>query len=131
MFVTTNTLKRKPIFRDPAFAREAVDNLYRVQKQHPFHLFGFVIMPDHCHFLLYVPAPESISRIMRMYKLGVVFSIGLGPIWQSRFHLVIPKSSASTLKYIHQNPVETGLVTSPEEYPWSSASGKWKVTSLD
>lgn len=78
MFVTTNTLNRKRLFANPAYAREAIDHLYRVQERIPFLLFGFVIMPDHLHFLLNVRAPGTISGVMNLYKTGLTFQIGIG-----------------------------------------------------
>ena len=62
-------------------------------------------MPDHCHFLLNVPAPLSISKIMKSYKIGVDYDTGLGSIWQSRFHLRFPDDSGKALEYIIMNPV--------------------------
>jgi putative transposase len=131
MFVTTNTEKRIPIFSNPAYARESIETLYRVQQLHPFFLFAFTIMPDHCHLLLKVPSPEKISTIMNSFKAGVSHNIGIGPIWQSRFDLKIVTDSKPVIVYIHRNPVVAGLAHSPEEYPWSSASGKWGVSPLD
>lgn len=90
MFVTTNTLARRPIFADPAYASEAIDCLYRLQTVHPFFLFGFVIMPDHCHFLLNVPAPYTIAKLMNAYKTGLTFDIGIGSLWQARYDLRVP-----------------------------------------
>jgi putative transposase len=131
MFVTTNTSKRNPIFANPAYARETIETLYRVQQLHPFFLFAFSIMPDHCHLLLKVPAPGEISTIMNTFKAGVSHNIGLGPIWQSRFHVKIVEDSRPVISYIHQNPVVAGLAHSASAYPWSSASGKWDTASLD
>ncbi|TSC58193.1 MAG: hypothetical protein Greene041619_753 [Candidatus Peregrinibacteria bacterium Greene0416_19] len=131
MFITTNTRDRVPVFQDAANAREAVDSLYRVQELHPFFLYSFVIMPDHCHFLLNVPSPESISRIMRVYKYGVCFNLGMSKLWQSRFHVKIISKIGPVTRYIHLNPVKAGLVATPEEYPWSSASGRWDVKELE
>lgn len=125
MFVTTNTLDRVPVFSDSACARSAVEALYFIQERHPFFLYGFVIMPDHCHLLVNVVAESGISPFMRDYKRRVSFLIGKGPIWQSRFHLEFPKDCSATLTYIHQNPLRKGLCTRAEDYPWSSASGKW------
>lgn len=129
-FVTTNTKDRRPIFGNPAYAREAIDTLYRVQEIHPFFLYGFVFMPDHCHLLLHVPAPESISGIMRVFKYGCTVNMGIGAFWQSRFHLRISHDAKAVLRYIHQNPVRAGLVREPEQFPWSSASGRWDVTEI-
>lgn len=127
MLITTNTVKRMPVFSDPACAREAVESLYRVQCFQPFFLFGFVIMPDHCHFLLTIPERSSISRVMHAYKRAVSFEIGR-PIWQSRFHLKVVKDISAVLSYIHLNPCRKNLCDIPEHYPWSSASGRWDVS---
>lgn len=132
MLVTTNVINRKPVFENPAYAREAIECLYRVQSLQPFILFGFVIMPDHCHFLLNVCENNSISKVMNAYKSGLTFDLGMPKLWQPRFHIRIIKNNIwGVLDYVHMNPVNAGLVETPEEYPWSSASGKWDVTSLN
>ncbi len=130
MFVTTNTLNRRPVFANPAYAREAIDNLYRLQELHQFLLFGFVIMPNHLHLLLNVPSPYTISKCMNAYKAGLTFDLGIGAFWQPKFDLRIPKDSLSVLRYIHANPVKAKLCDRPEDYPWSSASGQWEISQL-
>ncbi len=131
MFITTNTKDRTPLFSNPAYAREAVEVLYRTQEQYAFLLFGFVIMPDHCHVLLKICPPNTISDTIRAYKIGVSFSIEKGVIWQPRFHLVIPKEPWKVLEYIHLNPVRAKLTEKCEDYFWSSGSGKWDISQMD
>ena len=132
MFVTTNTFERKNTFQKDIYAREAIETLYRVQPIHPFFLYGFVIMPDHCHFLLCVPPPETISKIMNVYKSGVTFNTGLRrKMWQPRFHMRIPDDPETALRYIHMNPVKANLTEEPEDYKWSSASGLWDTSPLE
>ena len=131
MLITTVTKNREPIFQNDALAREAIDALYRTQNVQPFFLHGFVIMPDHCHFLLFVLESGSISNIMNSYKTGVANGIGIGSIWQKRFHVRLVEDGMETLKYIHLNPVRSGLCNTSSDYPWSSASGKWDVADLD
>lgn len=131
MLVSTTTRNRVPFFRDPTFAREVVETLYRVQALHPFLLFAFVIMPDHCHFLMHIPSPNSISNVMMRFKSGVSHSIGKGPLWQPRYHVRIPDSASAAKKYIHANPVAARLVENETDYPWSSASGRWDISSID
>ncbi len=130
MFVTTNIAQRQKIFLTPAFANEAVLALYKTQQLHPFFLYGFVIMPDHCHFLLSVPENGSISKIMHTFKRAVSFALDQGSIWQSRFHIRYPEHTGEALTYIHQNPVRALLSASAEAYPWSSASGTYDVSTL-
>ncbi len=131
MFVTTNTRDREHIFADPACARQAVESLYRTQHSHLFFLYAFVIMPDHCHFLLHVSECGSISRLMYSYKRSVSFEIGR-QIWQPRFYVRIVHGDAyRVIRYIHENPVKKDLCEKPHQYPWSSASGKWDVATLE
>jgi len=131
MLVTTNTAKRAPVFADDAKARMAIEHLYRVQVHQPFFLYGFVIMPDHIHVLLCIPEPGSISRLMNVYKSGLTFELGMTKLWQPRFHARIIDNPTEALQYIHENPMKAGLVETPDEYPWSSASGRWDVTPLE
>ncbi len=131
MFVTTNTLDQRCVFDHPCNAREAVECLYRVQALYPFILYGFVIMPDHCHFLLRVSSPCTVAMIMNSYKSGLTFDLGIPRLWQRRYYLIVPRNSGAVLRYIHNNPVKAGLASSPESYPWSSASGKWYVTPME
>jgi putative transposase len=131
MLITTNTSGRSPVFAEPAHAREAVECLYRVQSLYPFFLYGFVMMPDHCHSLLRVDPPLKVSQIMNSYKSGLTFDIGIPKLWQSRFHIrIVENGAGNVLQYIHMNPVIKNLADRPESYPWSSANGKWDVCQL-
>ncbi len=131
VLVTAVIQNRNRIFLDPAFAREAIDTLYRVQNLHPFFLYGFVIMPDHCHLLLKVIEGQDLSRVMRVFKGGISHNIGRGSIWQRRFSSIVANNRTGALHYIHQNPVKAGFVERAELYPWSSASGKWDTNPFD
>lgn len=125
MFVTIATLNRESFFENPAFAREAIETLYRVQKLHPFLLYSFVIMPDHCHFLMRIDPPQKVSNIIGIYKSGMTFNTGIPQMWQPRSHIrIIRDNPHRVLHYIHMNPVQADLVELPEQYSWSSASGK-------
>ncbi|MDD4318936.1 MAG: transposase [Candidatus Peribacteraceae bacterium] len=130
MLVTTITFRRQKFFLNPALAREAIDQLYRLQQIIPFFLFGFVIMPNHCHFLINVPAPARISSVMRSFKMGLSFQTGISPLWQPRFDIRCVKNGGEALHYIHSNPVKEQLVKDARDYPWSSATGTWDVTPL-
>lgn len=128
LFITTTTLNRKPIFADPAFARAAIDALYHTQNLYPFFLYAFVIMPNHCHFLLSVPEGGFISKIIYGFKRSVCFEIAIGPLWQERFfQKTITEEPERVRRYIHMNPVKAGFCEAPEDYPWSSASDKWDI----
>jgi putative transposase len=45
------------------------------------------------------------------------------PFWQARyydFNVWSERKRAEKLRYIHRNPVTRGLVSRPEDWPWSS-----------
>lgn len=130
MLVTSVTKNRAHIFQDDANAREAIEALYRTQGQYPFFLYAFVIMSNHVHLLLQVPSPGSISKIMNVYKGTVSASIGRGPMWQSRFHIRYVDNLYEAKAYMHNNPLVKGLCERPEDFPWSSASGRWDIEPL-
>lgn len=131
MFVTIATLNREPFFGNGAFAREAVETLYRVRQLHPFLLYAFVIMPDHCHFLVRIDRPQKISNIIGTYKSGMTFNTGIPQMWQPRSHIrIIRNDPMNVLRYIHMNPVRAGFTKTSAEYPWSSAAHEWIVDAL-
>jgi putative DNA methylase len=96
-------------------------------KQH-YILHSWVIMPNHVHLLI-TPSIQ-VSKITRSLKGATARQANLllnrtGPFWQdeSYDHLVRnPEEFRRIENYIIQNPVRAGLATSPEEFPWSSAS---------
>lgn len=130
MFITIVTKGRWTYFQDPVITTEAIRTLYAIQQRRPFFLYGFVYMPDHCHLLLSVPEHGSISKIMNVYKRAVSFNVGQN-IWQNRFYLTIPKNAWTALDYLHMNPIKAGLCNKIDDYPWSSANGKWDICNLD
>jgi putative transposase len=131
MLVTTVLKDRRKLFYNPAFAREAVECLYRTMEIHPVFLHGFAVMPDHIHLLIHPIEPMNVSLFMNRYKTNISRSISIGPIWQRRFHVRIANDAFAALDYIHHNPCLDGLCDSPDQYPWSSASGMWDVSPLD
>ena len=61
-FFTLVTFARAPIFRDRAAASLFYQAIGPVGRNHPFVLDAHVVMPDHVHLLMTLPADDSISR---------------------------------------------------------------------
>ena len=86
-------------------------------------------MPDHFHLLL-TPGDIALERCLQLIKGGFSRRYhlelgGLRDVWQKGFadHRIRDRDDYDKhLRYIEQNPVAAGLVASPEEYEWSSAS---------
>lgn len=130
MFITLNTWNRRQVFIHPNFAKKAIDYLYQVQKKRSCDIYGFVVMPDHIHLLLKVHAPLMIDDFISEYRTGLSFELGTGAFFEEHYDLRLPQKSVEKLHYIHDKPFKAGLCDIPKNYPWSSASGKWKVVPL-
>jgi len=121
---------------------QAID---QVRRKHEFLLISYVLMPNHAHLVIYpqidskvgqiigeikaISGKEILSRwkargfrrlsqlrVMRNGKPRFVF-------WQRRcfdFNCRTEEDVWEKVSYCHNNPVKAGLVTAPDEWPWSS-----------
>ncbi len=127
--VTTNTDGRKPTFRSDAAIRMLLGVIGEVRRDTGVEIFAWVVMPDHVHLVLRVSPPLAMGRFMQLMKGRFAkryneFQSGQGRVWQDRYHarvLASERAVAAAIEYVHHNPVAAGLVTSQEEYRWSSA----------
>jgi putative transposase len=93
-----------------------------------FKIHDFVVMPDHFHLLITLDASLSIERAVQLIKGNFSFrarrELGVThEIWQRGFSDERVRDRESFLahrKYIGENPVESGLANSADEYPYSS-----------
>jgi putative transposase len=95
--------------------------------------WAYALMPSHIHAIL-VPSDEdglraSLAPVHRRYA-GVVNGRRkkTGHFWQGRYGAAVMDEEhlAAAFRYILRNPVELGLVASPEAWRWSSAAAYLK-----
>jgi putative transposase len=128
-FVTTQTAGRRRIFQTERMANLLIDVLRDQMRAKHLFVHDFVVMPDHVHLLITVPAESTIERAMQLIKGVFSFRAGRelsfrGEIWQRGFSDVLvadEQSFRAHKEYIDKNPVRAGLARSPEEYPYGSA----------
>lgn len=149
-FVTTTLVLFANIFAEDRYCDILVHNIKHYQERYRFVILGYVIMPSHFHWIVEVdPERGTISDIMRDIKkysawdilsllkeegrteFDAVFKAEAAPyrdqekkVWMKRFHDEAIRNQEmflSRLHYIHNNPVEAGLVDRPEQYKYSSA----------
>ena len=85
-------------------------------------------MPEHVHLLMTMPTVGDPSVVMKVVKERFTRLLRqrerfVGPMWQKRFYdfnVCTEKKRVEKLRYMHRNPVKRGLVSSPEEWDWSS-----------
>ncbi len=149
-FLTFSCYRRRPLFQNQAYCDLFLKILDRVRRRYRFVVLGYVVMPEHIHLLVSEPQRETLSTAIQALKLGVVRSLQCasavvttprsrktgetwgpptplsatpGRFWQARFYdfnVWTEHKRIEKLRYIHRNPVERGLVSSPEQWRWSS-----------
>ena len=146
-FLTFSCYRRQPFFRSEARCDLFLQVLERVRRRYRLVVLGYVVMPEHVHLLVSEPQRATLSTGIQALKLGVVRSLEGGAIprsrkngetwgtpslgvpkspnrfWQARFYdfnVWTEHKRIEKLRYIHRNPVERGLVASPEQWRWSS-----------
>jgi len=91
-------------------------------------IHAYVLMPNHLH-LLATPADEDglgalMQKVGRLYVPWYNAKYGRsGTLFQGRFRASIVDAEQFFLgcvRFIELNPVRSGLVTAPLDYPWSS-----------
>lgn len=126
-FVTAVTAQRRSLFQVTNNADLLQKTILDYRNQGKFLLHAFVIMPDHFHAVI-TPAPDvSLEKAMQFIKGGFSFRLkSQFDIWERSFNeaqIVTAEKFRNGVRYIHENPVRRGLVTSAEEYLYSSATG--------
>jgi REP element-mobilizing transposase RayT len=114
----------------PEIARMVIQALH--DGEHRFHrytLHAFVVMANHVHLLVtpQVTAREWLGPLKGFTGHEAIRRLGLHatPFWQDESfdHLVRSEQEFARIhRYIEGNPVKAGIVTIPEEFPWSSAA---------
>jgi len=126
-FVTCNLARTRLPFGDGDLDLLAA-TIESVRKRRKFMCAGYVMMPDHWHAILVPGAADDLPRMMNALKVASMRRINARqgdrtPLWQPRYYDEIlrkVKQFHETLRYMHFNPVEEGLVSRPEDWRWSS-----------
>ena len=97
--------------------------LERIRVRYLFVVAGHVVMPEHLHLLVSEPHEGVLARAIQALKLSVAKRRTENPFWQARyydFNVWNADKVTEKLNYMHRNPVVRGLVSKPEDWPWSS-----------
>ena len=122
-FVTFSCHGRQPHLTTPTACKLFEKSLEAMRIRHEFHIFGYVVMPEHVHLLVTEPKHTPLSKALQALKLSVAIKSTQRPFWQRRyydFNVFTTGKHTEKLKYIHRNPVTRGLVEKPEDWPYSS-----------
>jgi REP-associated tyrosine transposase len=103
---------------------------------------GYVVMPEHVHFLISESGRGNPSTVMQVLKQrlarqvlrewrkhgsnvqgGLWEPLSQGHVWQRRFYdfnVFSRHKRLEKLRYMHENPVKEELAQEPEQWVWSS-----------
>ena len=123
VFVTISTHHRQKWFLSfPSLAQDASNVLVKTAQERSCSIYAWCIMPDHVHLLV---GDDNIVSFVRTFKGRLVPSArAFSPkrkFWQRSFYDHIVRKSESLMNvagYIFENPVRSGLVALPYEYPF-------------
>ncbi|HEX4321348.1 MAG TPA: transposase [Acidobacteriaceae bacterium] len=122
-FVTFSCYQRKPYLGNPTTRDIFLESLETMRIRYQFHVFGYVVMPEHVHLLVSEPKTALLAKVVQALKLSVSVQSKQSPFWHTRyydFNVYTQAKHIEKLKYIHRNPVVRGLVQKPEDWRWSS-----------
>ena len=158
-FITFSCYGRRPLLDIPAARNVFVKVLAVMRQRYGFRLVGYVVMPDHVHFLMSEPPKGNPSIVLKALKQRVSAELRddmyrgwsiplplararaektLPRFWQPRFYdfnVYTQGKTREKLEYMHANPVNRGLVKHPREWIWSSylfyETGQQGVIQID
>jgi putative transposase len=97
-------------------------------------------MPEHVHLLINEPPAILLAQFLKVLKQTTSRRLrgDRERFWQDRYfdrNTRGETARSEVIRYIHRNPVKRGLVTSPEQYRWSSfthyATGQRGVVEIE
>ncbi|WP_340678629.1 transposase [Paraglaciecola sp.] len=123
--ITTVTYERQRIFNDFKSARLLIQTLQQSQHDQQTETIGFVVMPDHLHWMFSLNQNIKLSVLMMTIKGRSARNINLlrttsDPVWQSGYYdhcLRNDEDLRKNMRYIVANPLRAGIVSSLKLYP--------------
>ncbi len=141
-FITCSCYRRLPGLGTARSRDRFLSILEQTRERYRFVVVGYVVMPEHIHLLMTEPEAGTPSTVMQVLKQRTARALlpkkkrvdarqrrlfgDLTPrtaFWQARFYdfnVWTTKKRVEKLRYMHRNPVKRGLVSSAEEWRWSS-----------
>lgn len=119
-FITFSCYRRQQFLHSPVAKRLFVSAMEEARRHYGMLVLGYVVMPEHVHFLVSEPERELLSTAIRAIKQSVARKLVAqgGHFWQARYYDFNVWSASKVrekLRYMHRNPVNRGLVEKPEE----------------
>jgi putative transposase len=148
--LTFSCYRRQPFLSKDRGRQWFVDAVERAREKHHFHVWAYVVMPEHIHLLVwptekvydienvFYSVKQSVAQralhFVRRHSPGFLVRMEdrqpSGPVhyrfWQRGGgydrNVIEIATIYKLIEYIHANPVRRGLCERPEDWQWSSAA---------
>jgi len=119
--------ERRDIFRDVSDREAYLRRLAICRERFGFFVYAYCLMSNHVHLAI-ERGPVALSRIMLTLQSPYAQRFNkrhdrVGHLFQGRYRAFLVEKERyllALIRYIHWNPVEAGLASSPSRYRWSS-----------
>src|SRR5262245_14934615 len=119
---------RQQVFHKPADYAAFLRLLDEAHERRPMRILSYCLMPNHFHLVLWPRKDGDLSRWMQWLQTTHVRRYHehyhtTGHVWQGRFKafpIQEDEHLLTVLRYVERNPLRAGLVSSVDDWPWSS-----------
>jgi len=119
---------RAAIVATPADYRFFLDLLGDAAQQFDVAIHAYVLMSNHFHLLATPQTVDGLPKMMQAVGRTYVRYFNrvqqrTGTLWEGRYKSTVIQTDRylmACMAYIDLNPVRAGLVSTPQDYPWSS-----------
>ena len=125
--IMSHSITEFDLFPDDSDKEYFLDLLQKYKEKHNCKVYGYCLMTNHYHLLIETTQP-NLSLAMQWLNVSYAAYYNKkrrrsGHLFQGRFKSVLVEADEyfkPLSRYIHLNPVQAGMVNSPDEFPWSS-----------
>lgn len=128
--VTQRGVRRQRTFLDKLDYQNYQCLAETLLRESTLEILAYCLMPNHIHAVVVPEHPDSLAlffgRLHKRYAQRTNLKYEwTGHLWQNRFGSVVmdEQHTLTALRYVELNPVRSGLVEKPEQWPWSSSRG--------
>jgi len=125
--IMTQGINKEYIFNDK-FQRDMILKIIKEKMQEePFKVVAYCVMNNHLHLIIHA---DKHSLIDVMKKINITYAMSynrkerrVGALFQERYkseNITDENYLFGAIRYVHNNPVQAGMVKSVQDYPWSS-----------
>lgn len=126
--ITQRGNNREPIFFDDNDRLAYLEALKHYTQEHKVNIWAYCLMTNHTHLLAVPQIADGLALAVGLSSLRYTRYLNRkyfrsGRIWQSRFYSCIVDTEShlwAVARYIENNPVKAGFVSSALDYRWSS-----------